>query len=64
MTEADRDIALVMLKRMWERGLITEEVYIAARNSEVFTKDDYTPETESFEIEIEESDKAADEVIK
>ena len=30
MTEVDRDIALVLLKHLWERELITEEVYIAA----------------------------------
>ena len=53
MTEIDRDIVLALLKSLWERELITEEVYIAACNSEVFDRKDFTPAAESFEPEIE-----------
>ena len=38
MTEVDRDIALALLKSLWKRELITEEVYIAACESEVFDR--------------------------
>lgn len=58
MTEVDRDIALVLLKHLWERELITEEVYIAACNSKVFDRKNFTPVAESFETEIGERDIA------
>lgn len=64
MTEADRDIALALLKSLWERELITEEVYIAACNSKYFDRKNFTPVAESFETEIEKSDEAADGAIK
>ena len=63
MTEADRDIALALLKSLWERKLITEEVYLAACESEVFDRKNFTPVTNSFEAEIEESDKVTDKEI-
>lgn len=56
MTEVDRDIALVLLKHLWERELITEEVYLAACKSEVFDRKNFTPVTNSFGTEIGESD--------
>ena len=64
MTEVDRDIALVLLKRLWKQNLITEEVYIAACNSKFFDRKNFTPVAESFETEIEKSDEVADDAIK
>ena len=64
MTEVDRDIALVLLKHLWERELITEGVYIAACNSKYFDRKNFTPVAESFRAEIEKSDEAADDAIK
>lgn len=66
MTEVDRDIALVLLKRLWKRNLITEEVYVAACNSKYFDRKNFTPVAESFETEteIENSDEVAGGVIK
>lgn len=52
MTEVDCDIALVLLKSLWKRELITEKVYIAACNSKVFDRKNFTPVAESFETEI------------
>ena len=49
MTEVDRDIALVLLKSLWKRELITEKVCIAACNSKVFDRKNFTPVAESFE---------------
>ena len=51
MTEVDRDIALALLKSLWKRELITEEVYIVACESEVFDRKNFTPVAESFEAE-------------
>ena len=51
MTEVDRDIALVLLKSLWKRELITEKVCIAACNSKVFDRKNFTPVAESFETE-------------
>lgn len=64
MTEVDRDIALVLLKSLWKRELITEKVCIAACKSEVFDRKNFTPVAESFETEIGESGIAAEEAIK
>lgn len=38
MTEVDRDIGLVLLKRLWKQNLITEAVYVAACNSKYSTE--------------------------
>lgn len=64
MTEADRDIALALLKSLWKRELITEEIYIAACNSEVFDKKNLSLMTERFETETWENDHAANKAIK
>ena len=64
MTEIDRDIALVLLKHLWERELITEEVYIAACNSKYFDRKNFTPVADSFEPESGDSDIATEETIK
>ena len=37
MTEVDRDIALVLLKRLWKRELISEETYVSACQHPVFS---------------------------
>ena len=64
MTEVDRDIGLVLLKRLWKQNLITEAVYVAACNSKYFDRKNFTPVAESFRAEIENSDEAADDAIK
>ena len=64
MTEVDRDIGLVLLKRLWKQNLITEAVYIAACNSKYFDRKNFTPVAESFKTGIEKSDEAADDAIK
>ena len=64
MTEPDRDIALALLKSLWKRELITEEVYIAACNSEVFDEKNLSLMTEHFEKETGKNDHAADKAIK
>ena len=51
MTEVDRDIALVLLKRLWERELMSEEMYVSACNTR-FTSDTGAME----EIMVEEAD--------
>ena len=51
MTEVDCDIALALLKSLWKRELITEEVYIATCESEVFDRKNFTPVTNSFGTE-------------
>ncbi len=64
MTEADRGIALALLKNLWKRELITEEVYIAACNSEVFDEKNLSPMTERVETETGKNDHVADKAIK
>lgn len=61
MTEVDRDIALVLLKRLWKRELISEETYVSACNSRFFDKCRFTSDTEAMEEKIVEEDEAHDD---
>lgn len=57
MTEVDRDIALVLLKRLWKRELISAETYVSACNSCFFDKRRFTSDTGAMEEKIvEEAD--------
>lgn len=57
MTEVDRDIALVLLKRLWKRELISEETYVSACNSRFFDKRRFTSDTGDMDkISVEEDD--------
>ena len=38
MNEIDRDLSLALLKRLWQRDLISEETFISASNSRFFDK--------------------------
>lgn len=62
MTEVDRDIALVLLKHLWERELISEETYVSACGSHFFDKRRFTPDTGVVEkIKVEEADTHDDD---
>ena len=52
MTEVDREIALVLLKRLWKRELISEETYVSACNSRFFDKRRFTSDTGAMEDKI------------
>ena len=54
MTEVDRDIALVLLKRLWKRELISEETYVSASSSRFFDKRQFTSDTETVNKITEE----------
>ena len=47
MTELERDIGLVLLKRLLQRGFISEAAYIAACNFHPFTEKSRPLPTES-----------------
>ena len=61
MTEVDRDIALVLLKHLWERELISEETYVSACNSRFFDKRRFTSDTGAMEEKIVEEDETHDD---
>lgn len=62
MTEVDRDIALILLKHLWERELISEETYVSACNSRFFDKRRFTSDTEAMEeIMVEEAETHDDD---
>ena len=54
MTEVDREIALALLKQLWERELISEETYVSASSSRFFDKRRFTSDTETNNKMIEE----------
>ena len=61
MTEVDRDIALILLKHLWERELISEETYVSACNSRFFDKCRFTSDTEAMEEKIVEEGEIHDD---
>ena len=61
MTEVDRDIALVLLKRLWKRELISEETYVSACNSRFFDKRRFTSDTGAMEEKIVEEAETHDD---
>lgn len=62
MTEVDRDIALILLKHLWKRELISEETYVSACNSRFFDKCRFTSDTEAMEeIMVEEAETHDDD---
>lgn len=61
MTEVDRDIALILLKHLWKRELISEETYVSACNSRFFDKCRFTSDTEAMEEKIVEEDETCDD---
>ena len=61
MTEVDRDIALVLLKRLRKRELISEETYVSACNSRFFDKCRFTSDTKAMEEKIVEEDETYDD---
>lgn len=62
MTEVDRDIALILLKHLWERELISEETYVSACNSRFFDKRRFTSDTGAMEeIMVEEAETHDDD---
>ena len=61
MTEVDRDIALILLKHLWERELISEETYVSACNSRFFDKRRFTSDTGAMEEKIVEEDETHDD---
>jgi len=38
MNEVDRDLGLALLKRLWQRDLISEETFVSVSNSRFFDK--------------------------
>lgn len=61
MTEVDRDIALILLKHLWERELISEETYVSACSSRFFDKRRFTSDTVAMEEKIVEEDEIHDD---
>lgn len=61
MTEVDRDIALILLKHLWERELISEETYVSACNSRFFDKRRFTSDTGAMEEKIVEEAETHDD---
>lgn len=47
MTIVDRDIGLALLKRLMQRGLISEETYVSACNSRFFDANHFSDYAES-----------------
>ena len=49
MTIVERDIGLALLKRLMQRGLISEETYVSACNSPFFDANRFSEYAESDE---------------
>ena len=61
MTGVDRDIGLALLKRLYKRGLITEETYVSACNSRVFDVNRFFRYAESINTTQKQEDCSNDD---
>ena len=61
MTIVDRDIGLALLKRLQQRGLISEETYVSACNSRFFDASRFSDDAESNEIISAQEEQRNDE---
>lgn len=48
MNEIDREIGLVLLKRLWQRNLISEDIYHSASCSRFFDRKHFVRDREAW----------------
>ncbi|MEG2366795.1 MAG: hypothetical protein RSB53_01605 [Oscillospiraceae bacterium] len=61
MTRVDREIALALLKRLWQRELITETLYLAARGSRLFDSKNFADGEKPLENALTGKEKLQNE---
>lgn len=61
MTIVDRDIGLALLKRLQQRGLISEETYVSACNSRFFDANRFSDYAEPDENISAQEERLNDE---
>lgn len=61
MTIVDRDIGLALLKRLMQRGLISEETYVSACNSRFFDANRFSDYAEPDENISAQEERLNDE---
>lgn len=61
MNEVDRSLGLALLKRLWQRGLVSEETFIAASNSRYFNRNRFPYYAETDDPDPVKGDRAHDD---
>ena len=61
MNEVDRDLGLALLKRLWQRGLISEETFASASNSRFFDRKCFTRYAETDNPTFNKEDSTDDD---
>ena len=60
MNEVDRDLGLALLKRLWQREVISGKTFVSASNSRFFDRKNYTHYAEADHSNSEEDSKHDD----
>lgn len=54
MNEIDREIGLVLLKRLWQRNFISADLYHSASHSRFFDRKHFTHYAEDKPLQVQE----------
>lgn len=61
MNEIDREIGLILLKRLWQRNMISEDRYLSARCSRFFDRKHFTHYAEGKPLGNPKEDRRHDD---
>ena len=63
MNEIDREIGLILLKRLWQRDFISEDLYHAASRSRFFDRTHFVhcAEEEPFKVQEQKGEQQHDD---
>ena len=61
MNEIDREIGLILLKRLWQRNFISEDLYHSASCSRFFNRKNFTHDAEDKPLPEQKEDQRHDE---
>ena len=54
MNEIDREVGLILLKRLWQRNMISEDLYLSASCSRFFDRKHFTHYAEDKPLQVQE----------
>ena len=61
MNEIDREVGLILLKRLWQRNMISEDLYLSASCSRFFDRNHFTHYAEDKPLQNPKEDQRHDD---
>ncbi|MBM6896161.1 hypothetical protein H9X86_02075 [Pseudoflavonifractor capillosus] len=61
MNEIDREVGLILLKRLWQRNMISEDLYLSASCSRFFDRKHFTHYAEDKPLQNQKEDQRHDD---